>query len=106
MQWKKKSTGYAGRAGWIRPKAKLPRPFFTAVSFADSENANSTKWQSHFVDTLSYPMKVAAGKKRCDCQRLQSASSACRYLALIGSNQATGYAGGFDFPVYGRQGKR
>ena len=26
----------------------------------------------------------------------QSASSACRYQALIGPNQATGFAGGFD----------
>lgn len=26
----------------------------------------------------------------------QSASSACQYQALIGPNQATGYAGGFD----------
>ena len=37
------STGYAGRAGWFRPKAKPFLPFFTAVSFADSEKCKLDK---------------------------------------------------------------
>ena len=36
-------TGYAGRAGWFRPKSKSFLSFFTAVSFADSEKCKPDK---------------------------------------------------------------
>ena len=37
------STGYAGRVEWFHPKAKPFLPFFTAVSFADSEKCKLDK---------------------------------------------------------------
>ena len=37
------STGYAGRAGWFRSKAKPFLSFFTAVSSADSEKCKLDK---------------------------------------------------------------